>query len=313
MSWEEDLHTRGRDGKFISMHARVKVDGKVGTITGGRNTPNGVRLSVKFDNGTKKDTVMSHQVMSIGGSHVPSQHKPADKSWVVKTSDRVEQDLKPLQPPEHKATPKAVPIRGLTGTHKDHVSAAMERQAAFAPKTFGSLSGVHGMSKEESAQFEATHGAEALGGFNGSHILVGKGVLGAKAERDFQKDHKSGWYSRTDANGIQNFVSHESGHFLDHQIQRRGPEAAKPIWNEIAKQFGLKPPFSMNKRGLDNWLAKPENNKVLSAAVSRYGATASDELFAEIWASFTTSTSPSAQIAAIGKVMAATAEKGARA
>jgi hypothetical protein len=92
-------------------------------------------------------------------------------------------------------------------------------------------------------------------------------------------------------------------------IQRSGPNTSKPIWAGIAKEFGLKPPSFMDKRSLDKWLSRPENNKALSAGVSKYGASASDELLAELWASYTTSNKPSPAIARIGKIMADLAEK----
>lgn len=311
MAWNEGLHPRGKDGKFINMNSRVKVGSKTGRVIDNRKSSDGIRLTVKFDDGTQSKAVSPHHVTVLGGAP-PSQNKPVTKTWAAKTSDRVAKDIKTtVAAGGPSVASKPTPVSGLTGDHKTNVEAAMAKQHSFAPKAFSNFSGVRGLSAAESGNLKATHGHDALGGFDGTNILVGKSLLSPKSERDYQSEQKSGWLSKSDANGLQNFISHESGHYIDGVIQRSGPDTAKPVWTTIAKEFGLKPPSFMDKRSLDKWLARPENNKALSAGVSKYGASASDELFAEIWASYTASNKPSPQISAIGKIMAALAEKNA--
>lgn len=225
-----------------------------------------------------------------------------------------------LQPPaERVPTPQVtakipeppkvtVPIRGFSAADEEVISRAAQVQAEFAPNSLAKLQEIKRLQGAEEAQFLRTYGRDALGGYHESAIRVTSKVM----DPSFQVAHiravNSGWFSKSapEVTGVENFISHEFGHFMERLARADGLKNIKPFWQSVASEFGLEPPVAYNSIILRSWVA--ENKAVLAREVSRYGATSSEELVAEIWAEYTGGAARPA-IKRLGKILQDIAEK----
>lgn len=201
---------------------------------------------------------------------------------------------------------------GLKDKELSRTIKAMNEQAEFAPRSMMDLGRVHKMSANESRDFEARWGREALGGYRDRSLDIHPSTLKPGAERAFQKDLNSGWFSKCghDHDSYDSFLAHETGHHIDYMMQRMGLRDTKQVWDVVGKEMGVKPPSFFDSKSLDQWVKR--NADLLKREVSGYGSTAGGELLAEIWAEYTTNPNARPKIKAIGKAMQELAERNAR-
>jgi hypothetical protein len=191
------------------------------------------------------------------------------------------------------------------------IEAALDRQRKLVPKSMAEFGGINNMDAKASRAFASRHGSSALGGFDrgGNVIHITKQIFSPRYQKSFEKDRRTGWFSKSgpEISGLDNFISHEVGHYLHNRALIKGPNNTKEIWESAAQAFDLNEPFFFDAHSVDRWVM--ENQKVLAKKVSKYGATESAELLAEIWAEYTTNPNASAGIKKIGKAMAEAAER----
>jgi len=194
-------------------------------------------------------------------------------------------------------------INRIQGAEGAQTARALLNQARFAPNAMRRLDNVSSLSPTEERAFYARFGKDALGGYvpGENRLLATRQVFGSRYEQTFQKELKSGWSSKCGHSGAESFIAHECGHHMDAVIRRGGPAKAKEIWSTLAKELNLKPSLLFDKGSLDRWVAK--NSDVLRKGVSKYGATDSEEIIAEIWAEYTTNPNARAHIKAVGQVI----------
>lgn len=201
--------------------------------------------------------------------------------------------------------------QGFAGKEREDALKALREQASFVPGSVRELHGVRKMSAGEARAFEDKHGVEALGGYAQREIVVHPSVVKPGYQRAFQKEQRSGWFSPCghEHSGFENFIAHENGHHVDAMMQRLGLRETKSVWDTVGHELGVKPPSFYDTRSLNQWAAR--NQDLLKHKVSGYGATAGDEMLAEIWAEYTTNPNARPHIRRIGDAMRDLAERNA--
>ncbi len=121
------------------------------------------------------------------------------------------------------------------------------------------------------------------------HILVRPlDVSGAAAT--VQRCRDSGWFAQCghDAIGIEALIAHEYGHHLTFRGLMLADRAVQTdFWERVGRALGVSGiPASGSRAALDHWIV--QNGYAIGKAVSRYGASNSFELLAEIWQEYST-------------------------
>jgi hypothetical protein len=118
-------------------------------------------------------------------------------------------------------------------------------------------------------------------------------LLASQWADDPLSKEQTGWFtpSDPDVSPVVKAESHEMGHVVASYL---GVEARTdmPMWSAVAKSMGTMMPASEYRPGADvaNWFGR--NNDAIAKGVSGYGATSLEEMMAELWAEYTTSSNP---------------------
>jgi hypothetical protein len=108
---------------------------------------------------------------------------------------------------------------------------------------------------------------------------------------EVRRMERQGWFSQTShgVSGLDRTLAHEMGHFLDDVMLSNSSIGAtfgirSRVFDEIADAIGIPRPTPADGFEFKDWFKR--HTVALTKAVSRYGATNSHELLAEIWASY---------------------------
>jgi len=221
--------------------------------------------------------------------------------------------------PKVKIPPAAAPTLQLTkhlrgvnrvsGAEGVKVGEALENQALFAPKRMAHLRDVRELEGRELVEFYDTHGSTALGGytFATQDIIIGQEVTSPAYRKLFKEGIESKWFSPC-GHGVDqmgSFIAHECGHHMAGAF-RENLTSNAIVWRSVAKELKLPAMDKFTISALDSWVA--DNAASLGVKVSKYGATNSDEVIAEIWHEFSTNPNARPAIKKIGRVIQEVAE-----
>lgn len=190
--------------------------------------------------------------------------------------------------------PETTEIVASTPARQAELAAAVVRQTQLAPNSMGKLLRSSEMTPEERAEFRRRFGQDATAGYmTGQYrLVVNPNVFTPRATAALRAEVRTGYSSQIgEVSGLEGAYAHEFGHHLSYLSRVLGAERTRPIWDEIARGAGVPRPLRYDQASLDRWVA--EHRDALARAVSRYGATDSGELLAEVWAEF--STNPNAR------------------
>lgn len=120
---------------------------------------------------------------------------------------------------------------------------------------------------------------------------------GGLASKDAARYRADGFWAKADSSHTMadTVIAHETGHTLLPGAAAYNME----LWTGLAKALGLSPPSQGWPSGnakykdfadVDSWIK--DNKSAVEAAVSRYGASNSAEMMAEMWSEYTMSSSP---------------------
>lgn len=125
----------------------------------------------------------------------------------------------------------------------------------------------------------------------------------------------SGWWTRTDASHAAQTMAHEFGHHVSYRLfdgdARQRARLAKAMDDGLAANGWIVQHVKTSKDikvSIDAWLDAGGRFHAANS-VSRYGTHNSKELFAEVWAEYTTSASPRPHIERMGNAMRVLAEE----
>jgi hypothetical protein len=206
------------------------------------------------------------------------------------------------------------PLNRVKGEGRDRVQRVLDEQRGYVPNAMRKFNGIRVLSATEAKDYERRFGKEALGGYTVETREIGihPQVLTKKYEREFARDLKSGFFSKCghDHGSVESFVAHECGHHVDNIMRLANPVEVRKVWKSVAAALGLTAPSLTDRVSLDRWVSK--NQAVIAKKVSGYGSENAAELMAEVWAEYTTNSSPRAHVKVIGDALKELAEKTAR-
>ena len=261
----------------------------------------------KFDDELRKRFNINRQELGLGPD---TGAKPARPLKSVPKSAAPPKSITPKVTAKTEAHLKD--INKVFGKHREPIHRALVNQAGFAPRTMGRLRQVDVLEGNELESFYYRNGRDAVGAYrvDDRRLMITPQNMTAAAEKSFQKELKSGWSSKCGHGNLGSFIAHECGHHV-HAMTRNLPDAlTKELWQGVAQSLGAPRPLLFDQGSLDQWVIR--NADLLGKKVSRYGATDSSELLAEIWAEYTTNAEARGHIAEIGRLLQRLAEQGAK-
>lgn len=196
------------------------------------------------------------------------------------------------------------PLNRVEGEGRNRVQEVLDRNRELVPSAFRErFNGVYLMDGKQARAFAARFGPTALGGYTveSSEVGIHPQVLKPKYQREYERDKRSGFLSRTGDDALRSFVAHETGHHVDKVLKERGPAGVKAVWSVIAEAAGVPRPLLVDQTSLDRWVAKHRTE--IEKVVSRYGGEDAGELIAEVWAEFIDGPNPRPAIRKIGKAI----------
>ncbi len=118
-------------------------------------------------------------------------------------------------------------------------------------------------------------------------------LLASQWADDPLSKEQTGWFtpSDPDVSPVVKAESHEMGHVVASYLGVKA-RTDMPLWSAIAKSMGTTMPASKLRPGADvgKWFGR--NGDAIAKGVSGYGAISLEEMRAELWAEYTTSSNP---------------------
>jgi hypothetical protein len=208
---------------------------------------------------------------------------------------------KPAPAPVPKVSPMLGRVTGGDQARRERAANTLDEQAKIVPKTIEKLAGVVIQSNRELMDDYGPEAPSGMAGFyrageNKVHVVDES--FSVDYDRNCQELHRNGWFAHSDARASEYLLSHETGHHVD-AVLRDAPYAKRlELWQLIADRFGLPRPEGAQGVDLRDWVEEYKSH--IESKVSRYGAYSRFEIMAEMWAEYTTSSSPRPYIKEIG-------------
>jgi len=260
--------------------------------------------------GTKARYDYPHQAAGAirAGFHLSDAHPPRD---IQKEMTLRETLGAPLPEVHHPA--KIEFNRNVKATEEQkkkmrlQVIAASSKQGEVTPKM---------VSDTHIVISETPHGARRTSRTLASHSGAGslhvkpEVLVGSNTDRVLEHNKKSEWWVPTDFNHdlSMNIMTHEYGHGTHgvavkaglFQSHRDHPTTTSPVemgfWKNFAKAIGANEPqigvdgYGRKYMNVGTWLSR--NKQKISSAVSQYGSSNQNEMFAEMWTEYRLNTHP---------------------
>lgn len=204
--------------------------------------------------------------------------------------------------------PPRAPINTMRNPdHKKIIGEEMDRQKVLVPKAYSKLRSVNDFDPND----VAFGNGDALGVYyhGQQRIQINAKIFSDDYKVAFRREVENGWCTPCghDHSAPQSIFAHEFGHHVD-WVMKQTPSRGRGVWNAIADELGVDPPDILSRTDLDVFVKA--NKARLATQVSRYGATDSAEILAEIWQEYSTM-GPAARpfIKKIGRLMQEISER----